>query len=166
MQRALTVLVSLWSGVLAAIALIVAPTLFATLDRATAGNVAGVIFAQEARASLAMVVVAFLLERRLAELRADSGTGSRLSGELVMLLAVLFCTVLGHFALQPLVQQARQGAGPLSFGAAHGLSTVLFVAKALLLLGTAWLATGRLRLGPHAGVTAADVSPSPASSSR
>jgi hypothetical protein len=49
--------------------------------------------------------------------------------------------VLGHFALQPMMEAARAGQGRWSFGALHGLSSALFLLKGLLVATLAWRAT-------------------------
>jgi hypothetical protein len=54
------------------------------------------------------------------------------------LLGVLFCTVAGYFAIQPMMAAARAGQGSLSFGALHGISSAFFVLKGLLVLALAW----------------------------
>jgi hypothetical protein len=137
-RRAAAWLAGLWTGMLAAIGLMAAPALFALLPRATAGMVAGHLFAQEAYAGLAIAVVLFLLLRRRARIAAEAGTGSLFSTDMLLVLGALFCTVLGYFALQPMMAPARAGQGPLSFAALHGVSTALFVLKGLLIAALAW----------------------------
>lgn len=144
-SRAASVLAATWAGMLLTIALVAAPALFATLDRTLAGQVAGSIFSVEAKASLALAIVLFLLERRQAERRAQLGAGSRVSGSLLLVLGALFCTVLGHFALQPLMQQARVGQGAWSFADLHLASTVIYGFKTLLVLLLAWRLSDRGR---------------------
>jgi hypothetical protein len=53
-------------------------------------------------------------------------------------LGAVFCTVLGYFALQPMMAPARAGVGPLTFGQLHALSGLLFGLKGLCLLGLVW----------------------------
>jgi Domain of unknown function (DUF4149) len=137
--RAMAVVAGLWAGVLLAIALIGAPAAFAVLaERAEAGRVAGHMFAREAYLSLLLAVVLFILERGRARRVAEEGQGSVLSTELLLLAGVLFCTVAGYFALQPMMVAARAGQGALSFGALHALSTVFYGLKTLLVLVLAW----------------------------
>lgn len=133
-----TVLAALWLGLVATLAAVAAPVLFAGLERADAGRLAGNMFRIEAYAALGLAAALFLIERRLASLRMRAGRGSVLSMNLVLVLGALFCTVLGYFALQPLMEAARAGQGRLSFGALHGISSVLFVLKGLLLLALVW----------------------------
>jgi hypothetical protein len=53
-------------------------------------------------------------------------------------LGCLFCTVLGYFALQPMMEAARAGQGRFSFGALHGASSAFFALKGLLLFAYLW----------------------------
>jgi hypothetical protein len=138
--RVMAVVAGLWAGVLLAIALIGAPAGFAVLaERADAGRVAGHMFVREAYLSLALAVVMFILERGRSRRAADEGRGaSVLSAELLLLAGVLFCTVAGYFALQPMMAAARAGQGALSFGALHAISTVFYGLKTALVLLLAW----------------------------
>lgn len=141
--RVMAVVAGLWAGVLLAIALIGAPAGFAVLaERADAGRVAGHMFVREAYLSLALAVVMFILERGRARRAAEAGEGSVLSAELLLLAGVLFCTVAGYFALQPMMAAARAGQGTLSFGALHAISTVFYGLKTLLVLALAWRLSG------------------------
>lgn len=138
MSRLRTVLAALWLGLVVTLAAVVAPVLFAGLDRAEAGRLAGNLFRIEAHVALGLAVVLFFIERRLAGLRMQACQGSVLSINLLLVLGALFCTVLGYFALQPMMEAARAGQGRLSFGALHGLSSALFALKGLLLLVLVW----------------------------
>ena len=142
LERLRRLLPGLWAGVLLCIATIAAPAAFALLDRPTAGQVVGWFFAREAWLSLGAAVVLLAVERRRARAAADAGQGSVLSTELLLLLATVFCTVAGYFALQPLMAQARAGQGPLSFGQLHFISVGFFAAKLLCILALAWRAAG------------------------
>jgi nitrate reductase gamma subunit len=127
-------LAGLWAGALWSIALIAAPAAFATLARADAGRLFGRIFAQEATASLLIGVVLLLLERR----RARSAAGPAFGNDAILLLAALFCTVAGYFALQPMMEQARSGQGSWSFATLHMVSAVFYGAKMLAASALAW----------------------------
>jgi hypothetical protein len=137
-----TVLAALWLGLVVTLAAVAAPVLFAGLERTDAGRLAGNMFRIEAYAALGLAVALFLIERRLATLRMQAGQGSVLSVNLLLVLGALFCTVSGYFALQPMMEAARAGQGRLSFGALHGISSVLFVLKGLLLLALVWRGAG------------------------
>lgn len=139
-ERLRRLLPALWLGVLLSIALIAAPNLFALLERAVAGKVAGRLFAIEAQSSLALCVALGLIERRRASLRAAVGQGSRVSAELLLVLGALFCTVFGQFALQPMMEAARAGEGRWSFGALHAVSTAAYGLKTVFVAALAWRA--------------------------
>jgi hypothetical protein len=129
----------LWAGVLLAIALVAAPTLFALLERAQAGRVASRLFAIEAAVSLLASIVIVVIERGIPPARGES----QFSVNLRLALGALFCTVAGYYALQPMVEAARAGQGKLSFATLHAISSVLYAAKAMLVLVLAWRTAAR-----------------------
>ena len=137
-RRLACLVAGLWAGLILGIAAIGAPAGFANLAPDVAGRVAGRMFAQEAYLSLALGVILLLLVRRQARLDAEVGQGSVFSTNVVLVLGTLFCTMLGYFAVQPLMAEARAGQGVWSFGALHGASAVLFGLKGLLALALAW----------------------------
>ncbi|HEU4459055.1 MAG TPA: DUF4149 domain-containing protein [Methylibium sp.] len=140
-ERARRSLPGLWAGLMLAIGFVAAPTLFALLDRAAAGRVASRLFAIEATASIVLCVVLALLERGRAARGAAAGEGSRVTAELMLVLGALFCTVLGHHAIQPMMDAARAGQGAFSFGVLHGVSSALYAVKLLLVATLAWRAS-------------------------
>lgn len=142
-----------WAGVLLCIAAIAAPAAFALLDRPAAGRVVGWLFQREAWLSLVLAVLLLAIERPRARAAAAAGRGSVLSTEMLLLLGTVFCTVAGYFALQPLMDGARSGQGPLGFGQLHAISVAFFGLKLLCIAALAW----------RAASPAASVSP-PASS--
>ncbi|WP_363324861.1 DUF4149 domain-containing protein [Eleftheria terrae] len=131
-------LAGLWAGVVGCVGLVAAPSLFAVLERQQAGLVAARLFRIDAYLGLALAVVLILLERQVAARQAEQGRGSPMSTELVLVFGVLFCVVAGYFALQPMMEQARAGQGPWSFGTLHAVSSVFFLLKGLLLLALSW----------------------------
>lgn len=137
---------SIWAGVVLAVGGLSAPALFSVLERADAGTGAGRLFHLEAQLSLFMAVLMFVMERRRVRDAVETGAAtSAMSATLMMVLAVLFLTIVGQHVLHPLIQAARQGApGALSFAALHGLSAVLYWAKALLLLIMSWRLIGQM----------------------
>ncbi len=137
-RRLACLVAGLWAGVILGIAAIGAPAGFATVPPEVAGRVAGRMFAQEAYLSLAVGVILLLLVRRQARHDAEAGQGSVFSTNVVLVLGTLFCTMLGYFAVQPMLAAARAGQGLWSFGALHGVSVVLFGVKGLLALALAW----------------------------
>jgi hypothetical protein len=136
--RIAAVLAGLWAGLLVCIASIAAPAAFATLARADAGRFVGRVFMTEAYLSIVLAVVLFVIERQRTRSLAESGRGSALGANPVLLLGTLFCTVAGYFAIEPMLAAARMGQGPWSFGALHAASTAFFVLKGVLVLVLAW----------------------------
>ena len=128
----------LWGGVLLGVGVIGAPSAFAGAAPDVAGRIAARMFAFEAYLSLALAVLLYVLARRRARHLAMSGAGSVLSTDVLLVLASLFCTVAGYFALQPMLVAARAGQGSLSFGMLHGVSAGFYGIKTLLVLTLAW----------------------------
>jgi hypothetical protein len=133
----------LWAGLLLCVALVATPAAFAVLPSAEAGKVVGYIFGHEAPTSLALGMLLFILEQVAAATRAQAGHGSRVSGAMLLVLGALFCTVVGYYALQPMMAIARSGQGHWSFGQLHAVSLGLFGVKMLLVLGLTWRAARR-----------------------
>ncbi len=142
--RVQALMAGLWAGLVLTLGALTAPRLFALLPRADAGRVAGDLFGLEARLSLALGVVMILLERRRHE--DDPARGVSVMGpRMLMALAVIFLTVMAEYVLRPMLDAARQTQGAVSdtFVWLHGVSAVLFVLKAVLLLVLAWQAAER-----------------------
>jgi hypothetical protein len=127
-----------WLGVMACIAFMAAPAAFSLVTREQAGLLVGRWFAQEAALSLGLAALLFGVTRQRARAAAEAGHGSVISGEVLLVLGALFCTVLGYYALQPMMAQARLGLGRWSFGALHGVSLLLFGLKGLLVGALGW----------------------------
>jgi hypothetical protein len=143
-SRLQLLLAASWAGILIAVGAMAAPSLFAVLDRALAGLAAGRIFAVEAHVSVALAMVLFIIERQRTRHMAVAQPGaSVMSAEVLLTLGALFATVLGHFALRPMMEAAKAGQGSVSFGALHAISSSLFLFKGLLVLALAWRLTGR-----------------------
>jgi hypothetical protein len=142
-ERLRRLLPGLWAGLLLCVALVATPAPFAELPAPDAGRVVGRIFEQEAWASLVIAFWLIAVERRRARDAAEGHAGSVLSTELLLLFGAVFCTVAGHFALQPMLPAARSGTGPLTFGQLHAASVSFFGVKTLLVLAVAWRASAR-----------------------
>ena len=145
MDQARRLIPGLWAGVLLCIAFIATPAPFATLAVHDAGRVVARIFSQEAYLSLALGAVVLLLERRAA---AAGESGSRFSTSMILALTAVFCTVLGYFGLQPMMEAARAGQGSWTFGQLHAASLVFFGAKIVAVAALAWRTTARVSPGP------------------
>ena len=131
-------LAGVWLGIVLCLAFMATPVAFALMERSQAGQLAGQLFRTEARLALGLAMLLFVVERTWAARRAEQGQGSRLTVNLMLVLGCLFCTVLGYFALQPMMEAARAGQGRFSFGALHGASSAFFALKGLLLLVYLW----------------------------
>jgi len=131
----------LWGGLLLGVGLVGAPAGFATTTVEIAGRAAGRMFAVEAYLSLGLAVALCLLLRKRERFSGEEGAGSAMSADLMITLGVLFCTVAGYFALQPMMAAARAGQGSVSFAALHGASVGFYALKALLVLVLAWRLT-------------------------
>jgi len=141
-ERLRRLLPGLWCGVLLAIALIATPAASGMLDRGTFGAVARAIFAREAPTSLVFGVLILVLERRAALDRHQATGVSQFSAEMVLAIGALFCTIVGYYGLQPMMEQARAGgSSALSFMQLHAISLAFFGVKGLLALALAWRAT-------------------------
>ncbi|MBI5334519.1 MAG: DUF4149 domain-containing protein [Burkholderiales bacterium] len=136
----------LWAGMLLSIGGLAAPTLFAMLDRAAAGRVAGRYFWLEARASIVLAVLLIVIERWLVRRHdeADLAAPARqFTVELMLVLGALLCTIVGFEIIQPLMEQARAGQGGWSFASLHAVSSGFFAAKIVLVAILAWRCCGR-----------------------
>jgi hypothetical protein len=136
-ERWRRLLPAFWAGGLVTVAAVATPAPFALLAAADAGRVVGRILAHEAQASLVLGVVVLLLERAAARRGVRHG-GSQFSGGMALALAAIFLTVLGYFAVQPLMTAARAGQGAFGFAQLHLASTVCYGIKTLLVLALAW----------------------------
>ena len=130
-----------WLGLLLSVAFLAAPVAFAVLSKDMAGLVVGRLFAREAALSLMLSVLFVMALRKLSEPTAQGADELRALGtdpRLWATLGVMVCTLLGYYALQPMMAAARVGQGTLSFGALHGISVGFFGLKILLLSVLTW----------------------------
>jgi hypothetical protein len=131
LQRVLRLLPGLWAGLLLCIAALAAPAAFSVLPTADAGRVVGQVFVREAWISLALAALLLWGHRHAL------ASGRRI-GNAALLWGAVACTLLGYFAVQALMPEARAGQGALSFGQLHLISTVFYGLKTLLVLLLAW----------------------------
>ena len=131
----------IWFGLLAAIAFIATPAAFRILDHANAGALVRQIFTWEASTSLVLGALLLVIERR-AGLERHLATGaSQFTAGMMLAMGALFCTLVGDYAMRPMMEALRTGGtAPLDFGQLHLLSTVFFGAKGLCVLALAWKA--------------------------
>jgi hypothetical protein len=130
-------LAAAWAGALAAIALLAAPNAFATLAVPEAGRYVARLFTLEAWLSLVVALLLLFAEQRRARAAAAQGVGSVMSGATLLLLGTVFCTLAGHFGIQPMMAAARAGQAS-AFGTLHGASTALYGVKGVLVIVLAW----------------------------
>ena len=138
-RRVAAWLAGLWAGAVAALGVIAAPVLFAVLPRAEAGDAAAHLFRVDA--GLGLVVGAILLVLTLHAARRDAEAGgSRFSVEMMLVLVALFSIVVGHYAIGPMLDEAR--ADRSRFALLHGVTSVFFVVKLVAIAVLAWRLSG------------------------
>lgn len=143
--RAVLLIATVWVGSLWTIGYLVAPTLFATLQDSTlAGSIAGRLFRIEAW--LALACAALLL----GLIRSGRALPDRRQQRLLTLvvLAMLLCTLIGYFALNPFMAQLREAAAAAGgvwepdararFGMLHGVSSMFYLLQSLLGIVLIW----------------------------
>jgi len=135
LPRVRCLLPALWAGVLICIAALAAPAAFASLALPDAGRVVSYMFVREAWFSLVLAALLLLVER-----------SERVNA--LLLWGTVACTLLGYFAIQPLMPAARAGQGVLSFGQLHLISTLFYGLKTVLVLALAWRVAGDLSRRP------------------
>lgn len=136
--RARLLIVTLWVGSLWTIGYLVAPTLFATLpDRVLAGTIAGNLFRIEAWVSVACAMLLIVLSRT----PTDAFGSRQRSVPVGVVIAMLVCTLVGYFGLQPFMAELRATAGSggvmasdarAQFGLLHGISSASYLVQSLL----------------------------------
>jgi hypothetical protein len=154
--RLQTVLPAFWLGVLLAVAGIATPSAFAALSAADAGKVASKVLAGEAALSLLLGSLWLALDRWRVRGDRQAVASRPFTADVVLTLGALFCTVAGYYAVQPLMADARQGRGALSFAQWHAISLAFYGLKVILITALAWRSSHQPR-GPGA------VSPPPSS---
>ena len=138
MLQVRVVVATLWAGSLWTIGYLVAPALFSTLaDRVLAGTIAGELFRIEAWVSVACaaILIALVSYGNVDDLPI------RRRSLLFIVCAMLFCTLIGYFGLQPFMAAIREAAGPggimdsdarMKFGILHAVSAAFYLIQSLL----------------------------------
>jgi len=127
---------ALWAGSLWAVGYLVAPMLFVSLERALAGSIAGTMFQAEAILSLSCGAVMELL----LFFGTRDWTPKRRRSVLLIVVAMVMCTVVSHFGLQPMMAAAK-AANDGSFGRLHGISSSIYLVQSLLAGWLLWKQT-------------------------
>lgn len=144
-HRVFRLLTVVWVGSLLTIGYAVAPVLFASLPRVSAGGVAAHLFRIEAVLGVACGV--FLLALGNVLVRRGHNTYRRLRW---LTAAMLMCVLVGYFALQPFMDAWRMAAlnagtdvghseYAARFGMLHGVSSLFYVVESLLGLALVWM---------------------------
>ncbi|CAH2772340.1 MAG: Putative transmembrane protein [uncultured Paraburkholderia sp.] len=139
-HRIFRLLTVVWVGSLLTIGYAVAPVLFSSLDRTTAGAVAAQLFRVEGVLGAVCVGLANVMVRR-------GGNAYRRLRWLVA--GMLICVFVGYFALQPFMNAMRvaaleagtdlaHSAYAARFGMLHGVSSVFYLIASLLGIALVW----------------------------
>ncbi len=122
------ILWALWVGALWTVGFVVAPVLFAELDRYTAGTIAGILFRYLNFAGL--VIGGFLLLRnRLSAVQSTMPA--------VLLVLLLLSILINEFGFAPQIAAMREAGfaegseAALRFGRLHGAASVLYLINAM-----------------------------------
>ncbi|MET3819308.1 hypothetical protein ACVK00_003419 [Burkholderia sp. PvR073] len=143
-HRVFRLLSAVWVGSLLTIGYAVAPVLFKTLERMTAGSVAAQLFRIEA--ILGVVCGVLLLALSNQQVRRGSGDYRRVRW---IVAAMVACVLVGYFALQPFMNALRVAAmeagtdianSPYAsrFGMLHGVSSLFYLVESVLGLMLIW----------------------------
>lgn len=143
-HRVFRLLSAVWVGSLLTIGYAVAPVLFKTLERMTAGSVAAQLFRIEA--ILGVVCGVLLLALSNQQVRRGSSEYRRVRW---IVAAMVGCVLVGYFALQPFMNALRVAAmdagtdianSPYAsrFGMLHGVSSVFYLVESVLGLLLIW----------------------------
>jgi hypothetical protein len=130
---------TLWVGSLWTTGYFAAPTLFITLaDRTLAGTIAGSLFRTQAWVSLACAALLLLIYScRQRQAKRDA----KLSPDLLLVITMLVCTVIGYFGLQPFMAAIKESAAASSgmtqdarrdFLILHGAASSIYLIQSLL----------------------------------
>ncbi|AOI78307.1 DUF4149 domain-containing protein [Burkholderia sp. NRF60-BP8] len=143
-HRVFRLLSAVWVGSLLTIGYAVAPVLFKTLERMTAGSVAAQLFRIEA--ILGVVCGVLLLALSNQQVRRGISEYRRVRW---IVAAMVVCVLVGYFALQPFMNALRVAAmdagtdianSPYAsrFGMLHGVSSVFYLVESVLGLMLIW----------------------------
>ncbi|WP_225033717.1 DUF4149 domain-containing protein [Paraburkholderia sp. XV] len=143
-HRLFRLLTVVWVGSLLTIGYAVAPVLFTSLDRMTAGAVAAQLFRIEGVIGVVCGVLLLALCNLLVRRGGDAYRRLRW-----LIAGMLVCVLVGYFALQPFMNALRiaaQEAGTdvghsvyaSRFGMLHGVSSAFYLIESLLGIVLVW----------------------------
>ncbi len=144
-HRLFALIAMLWVGSQLTIGYAVAPVLFASLDRMSAGALAAQLFRIEGMIGLVCGVLLLVLANVFVR-RGEVGY-RRLRW---LLVGMLLCVVVGYYALQPFMNAMRMNAMQAGvdiahsayasrFGMLHGISSLFYLVESLLGAWLVWL---------------------------
>ncbi|WP_345891196.1 DUF4149 domain-containing protein [Burkholderia sp. Ax-1719] len=144
-HRLFALLAMLWVGSQLTIGYAVAPVLFTSLDRMSAGALAAQLFRIEGMIGLVCGVLLLVLANVFVR-RGEVGY-RRLRW---LLVGMLLCVVIGYYALQPFMNAMRMNAMQAGvdiahsayasrFGMLHGISSLFYLVESLLGAWLVWL---------------------------
>ena len=140
-ERLRAMIPAVWLGMLLTVAGIATASAFAALPASDAGKVVSRVLAREAATSLMLGALWLALDRLRARREGERDGLPPFHADVALTLGAVFCTVVGYYALQPLMADARQGQGRLSFAQWHAVSLAFFGLKGLLVAALAWRST-------------------------
>jgi hypothetical protein len=129
-------LASLWAGSVWAVSYLAAPSAFAALDSAQAGNVVGIMLTRLAWLAMVLAPLLALLVWRSSDV--DAKRRRWLAG---LIAGMLACSLIVYLGLQPMMAAIREAAGPGgvraspqwgTFAALHGVSQLLYLVETVL----------------------------------
>ncbi|AOI70017.1 hypothetical protein WI73_00845 [Burkholderia ubonensis] len=143
-HRVFRLLSAVWVGSLLTIGYAVAPVLFRSLERMTAGSVAAQLFRIEAVLGVVCGVLLLVLSNQQVRRGCDEYRRVRW-----ILAAMVGCVLIGYFALQPFMNALRVAAmdagtdianSPYAsrFGMLHGVSSLFYLVESVLGLMLIW----------------------------
>jgi hypothetical protein len=134
MLRLARTLAALWTGLLCTICAIVAPLLFASVERSVAGQLAAKFF--HVAAWLGVVLAAALLA--MAALRSSRFPFRPDRPTLWLIGVSALAPMCSELFVGPLMEQARAAGDMRAFGAWHGVSAGLFLVACVGTLALVW----------------------------
>jgi len=124
---------TVWAGALWTVGYVVAPVLFATLDKISAGNLAARLFSLVTWIGVACALILIVLRAWVLPAARDWA--------LWVVVLMLVLAVAGHWGIEPQLADLRARAAPLpvmespergAFALWHGVSAVLYLIESLL----------------------------------
>ena len=129
-QRIAGVLLALWAGSLVTVCALVAPSLFAILERRLAGQVAARLFLAETIIGV-VVATCVLVTQRVAGFPLPRAA-------LIAIVVGALAPLSSELILGPMMQAARNAGDMARFGALHGVAAILFAIACVSAVIAVW----------------------------